>query len=85
MAGLVSALALFNALLLAYSRVPLAMADDGLLPRPLAKTDARGTPVNAVLVSAACYSVFALLLAAGAGRGGRAALRAARSSWSSAR
>jgi amino acid transporter len=57
----VSAVALFNALLLAYSRVPLAMADDGLLPRSLAKTDARGTPVNAVLVSAVCYSVFALL------------------------
>ena len=60
-AGLVSALALFNALLLAYSRVPLAMADDGLLPRRLARTDARGTPVNAVLVSAACYSLFSLL------------------------
>lgn len=61
LAALVSAVALFNALLLAYSRVPLAMADDGLLPRPLAQTDARGTPVNAVLASAVCYSVFALL------------------------
>jgi amino acid transporter len=59
-AGLVSALALFNALLLAYSRVPLAMADDGLLPRFLATTDERGTPRNAVLASAACYSLFAL-------------------------
>jgi amino acid transporter len=59
--GLVSALALFNALLLAYSRVPLAMADDGLLPRVLAKTDARGTPRNAVLVSAVCYSIFATI------------------------
>jgi amino acid transporter len=61
LAGLVSALALFNALLLAYSRVPLAMADDGLLPRFLARTDARGTPRNAVLASAVCYSVFALI------------------------
>lgn len=59
-AGMVSALAMFNALLLAYSRVPLAMADDGLLPRALAKTDARGTPVNAVLASAICYSIFAV-------------------------
>src|SRR3990172_4047329 len=59
--GLVSALALFNALLLSYSRIPLAMAMDGLLPAPLARTDARGTPVLAVLASAACYSVFALL------------------------
>jgi amino acid transporter len=59
--GLVSALALFNALLLAYSRIPLAMAVDGLLPRALAATDARGTPRLAVLASAACYSMFVLL------------------------
>lgn len=31
-AGMVSALALFNALLLSYSRIPFAMALDGLLP-----------------------------------------------------
>ena len=60
-AGMVSALALFNALLLVYSRIPLAMATDGLLPKSLARTDARGTPRNAVLASAVCYSVFALL------------------------
>lgn len=61
LAGMVSALALFNALLLGHSRVPLAMATDGLLPKVLAKTDSRGTPRNAVLASAVCYSVFALL------------------------
>ncbi|PYO75919.1 MAG: hypothetical protein DMD67_10095 [Gemmatimonadetes bacterium] len=55
------AFALFNALLLAYSRIPLVLAQDGLLPAPLAATDARGTPRNAVLVSAVVYSVFALL------------------------
>jgi amino acid transporter len=60
-AGMVSAFALFNALLLAYSRIPLVLAQDGLLPAALARTDARGTPRNAVLVSAAAYSVFALL------------------------
>lgn len=65
LAGTLSALALFNALLLAYSRVPLAMANDGLLPPWLARTDARGTPRNAVLLSAVCYSVFALLPFAG--------------------
>jgi amino acid transporter len=59
--GMVSALALFNALLLSYSRIPLAMANDGLLPRKLAKLDRYSTPRNAVLVSAICYSVFALL------------------------
>lgn len=61
LAGMVSALALFNALLLVYSRIPLVMAADGLLPRRLAALDARGTPRNAVLLSAALYSLFALL------------------------
>jgi amino acid transporter len=60
-AGMVSAIALFNALLLSYSRVPFAIADDGLLPAPLAQTDANGTPRNAVIVSAIVYSVFVLI------------------------
>src|SRR2546428_13008165 len=60
-AGLVSAFALFNALLLAYSRIPLVLAQDRLLPAALAVTDARGTPRNAVLVSALVYSAFALV------------------------
>ena len=61
LAGMVSALALFNALLLAYSRIPFVMAIDGLLPAALARTDARGTPRVAVLFAAVCYSVFMLL------------------------
>lgn len=60
-AGMASALALFNALLLAYTRVPLAVAADGLLPAAFMRTDARGTPRSAVLASAALYSAFALL------------------------
>jgi len=60
-AGMLSAFGLFNALLLAYSRIPLVMAQDGFLPARLAATDARGTPRNAVLVSAVAYSAFALL------------------------
>ena len=59
--GMVSAIALFNALLLAYSRIPFVMATDGLLPAPLARTDARGTPRNAVLFAAVCYSLFILI------------------------
>src|SRR3989441_12700610 len=58
---MVSAFALFNALLLVYSRIPLVLAQDVLLPGALAATDARGTPRNAVLVSALVYSVLALL------------------------
>jgi len=60
-AGMVSAFALFSALLLSYSRIPLVLAQDGLLPARLAATDARGTPRAAVLVSAVAYSGFALL------------------------
>jgi amino acid transporter len=60
-AGMLSAFALFNALLLAYSRIPLVLARDGLLPEALARTDARGVPRNAVLVSAVAYSVFAVI------------------------
>jgi amino acid transporter len=58
--GMVSAFALFSALLLAYSRVPLVLAEDRLLPAALAERDERGTPRRAVVVSALAYSVFAL-------------------------
>ena len=61
LAGMLSAFALFNALLLVYSRIPLVLAQDGLLPAALARTDTRGTPANAVLVSAVVYSLFSLL------------------------
>jgi amino acid transporter len=58
--GMVSALALFNALLMSYSRIPFVMAQDRLLPAPLATADSRGTPRTAVLASAVLYSVFVL-------------------------
>jgi amino acid transporter len=59
--GMISALALFNALLLGYSRIPFVLAGDGLLPRPLTKLDVHGNPRTAVIVSAVFYSVFALV------------------------
>ena len=59
--GMISALALFNALLLGYSRIPFVLADDGLLPKPLAKLDPHGTPRTAIIVSGFFYSLFALL------------------------
>lgn len=64
-AGMISAMALFNVLLLASSRIPFVMATDGLLPAPLARTDASGTPRNAVIFAAVCYSAFMLLPFAG--------------------
>src|SRR2546425_903168 len=59
--GMVSALALFNALLLGYSRIPFVLAYDGLLPKTLAKLDVHGTPRTAIIVSAVFYSLFALV------------------------
>lgn len=59
--GMVSALALFNALLMSYSRIPFVLARDGLLPARLGVADARGTPRTAVLASAVLYSIFVLV------------------------
>ena len=58
---MISALALFNALLLGYSRIPFVLAYDGFLPKPLAKLDVHGTQRTVVIVSAVFYSLFALV------------------------
>ena len=58
---MISALALFNALLLGYSRIPFVLAGDGLLPKLLAKLDMHGTPRTAIIVSAIFYWLFALV------------------------
>lgn len=59
--GMVSAIALFNALLMAYSRIPFAMARDGVLPAVIGRTDDRGVPRVAIVASAVVYSIFALV------------------------
>ena len=61
LAGMISALSLFNALLLAYSRIPFVLAADGFLPPAIGGTDKHGTPRNAVLAAAVVYSVFVLI------------------------
>jgi len=58
--GIISAVALFNALLMSYSRIPFAMALDGLMPPSIARVNRHDVPRNAVLASAVCYSIFAL-------------------------
>lgn len=60
-AGIASAIALFNALLLSYTRIPLAMSRDKLLPDVFSRTDHRGTPSVAIVVSALIYSVVVLI------------------------
>jgi amino acid transporter len=59
--GMVSALALFNALLMSYSRIPFVLATDKLLPQSLGRLDSRGTPRTAVIISAIFYSIFVLV------------------------
>ena len=50
---------MFNALVMSYTRLPMAMAEDGLLPRALARRNTRGVPWVSVL---ACGAAWALAL-----------------------
>src|SRR5262249_43165767 len=56
--GLLSSLGMFNALILSYSRLPVALAGDGLLPRLLARRDAKtGAPYVAIVACGLLYSL----------------------------
>ena len=55
--GMMSAFGMFNALVLSYSRLPLAMAQDGMLPRIFAKVHPHtGAPWIAITVCAAGWA-----------------------------
>jgi amino acid transporter len=54
--GMLSAFGMYSALCLSYSRLPAVLADDGYLPRALARRFARsGTPWVAVLASSLAW------------------------------
>jgi amino acid transporter len=54
--GMMSAFGMFNALVLSYSRLPLAMARDGMLPKVFSKvTKQNQTPWVSILVCAVCW------------------------------
>jgi amino acid transporter len=54
--GMVSSFGQFNALLMSYSRLPLAMANDGLLPRIFSRVSPRtGAPWVAIISCAILY------------------------------
>jgi amino acid transporter len=56
--GMMSAFGMFNALVMSYSRLPLAMARDGMLPKVFAKTSARTqAPWVAILACATCWAL----------------------------
>ena len=56
--GMMSGFGMFNALVMSYSRLPLAMARDGMLPKIFAKTGARtNAPWVAILACAGCWGL----------------------------
>jgi len=57
LAGSLDGLGTFNALTLTLTRLPYAMAEDGLLPRILRRRNARGVPWVSVLVCATCWAL----------------------------
>ncbi len=48
--GVICGVGMFNALMMSYTRLPMAMAEDGLLPRVLTRRNLRGVPWVSVLV-----------------------------------
>jgi amino acid transporter len=56
--GALCGLGMFNTLVLSYSRLPLAMAHDGLLPRWLGECNKRtGAPTKIIILSALLYAL----------------------------
>ena len=57
--GCITGVGMFNVLTMSYARLPMAMAEDGLLPRPLARRNRRGAPWMSIL---GCGIAWALAL-----------------------
>ena len=48
--GAICGVGMFNALMMSYTRLPMAMAEDGMLPRFVARRNSRGVPWVSVLL-----------------------------------
>jgi len=57
--GVLCGVGMFNALMMSYTRLPMAMAEDGMLPRFLARRNRRGVPWVSVML---CGLAWALAL-----------------------
>jgi amino acid transporter len=57
--GAITGIGMFNALVMSYTRLPMAMAEDGMLPRIVAKRNSRGVPWVSVLL---CGTAWAMAL-----------------------
>jgi amino acid transporter len=60
--GIISAFGMFNALVMSYSRLPLAMAQDGLLPKVFSKLHPKSKAPWVAIVVLACFWMPCLLL-----------------------
>ncbi len=57
--GVITGVGMFNALVMSYTRLPMAMAEDGMMPAIVARRNARGVPWISVLL---CGLAWALAL-----------------------
>ncbi|HEY6445053.1 MAG TPA: APC family permease, partial [Acidobacteriaceae bacterium] len=55
--GTLTSLGMFNALTMSYARLPMVLAEDGMLPGILARRNRRGVPWVAVLACAAAWAL----------------------------
>jgi len=55
--GCLMGIGMFNALVMSYTRMPLAMAEDGMLPRVLARRNRRGVPWVSVLFCGVAWAL----------------------------
>ncbi len=55
--GVICGVGMFNALMMSYTRLPMAMAEDGLLPAALARRNRYGVPWVSVLVCGAGWAL----------------------------
>ena len=55
--GAICGVGMFNALMMSYTRLPMAMAEDGLLPRFIARRNRRGVPWVSVLLCALAWAL----------------------------
>jgi amino acid transporter len=55
--GMINGVGMFNALMLSYTRLPVALAEDGLLPRWVARKNRYGSPWAAILLCGAGWAL----------------------------
>ena len=55
--GMLTALGMLNALTMSYARIPMVLAEDGMLPPILMRKNSRGVPWVAVLACAAAWAL----------------------------